>query len=47
MHELNKEESLFSAVLALPPDQRAAHLRQACAGDAALQARVEALLHAY
>src|SRR3984885_8598425 len=47
MHELNKEESLFSAVLSLPPDQRAAYLEQACAGDAPLRARVEALLKAH
>ena len=41
------EEIIFTAALALPPAQRAAHVAGACAGDAALQRRVEALLHAH
>ncbi len=38
------EESLFEAALELPREQRETYLNQACAGDAALRARIEALL---
>src|SRR5687767_4572394 len=39
-----KEAALFDAAIELPREQRAAHLDHACAGDAALRQRVEALL---
>jgi serine/threonine protein kinase len=42
-----REESLFDATLALPPEQRAAYLDQVCGQDAALRQRVAALLKAY
>jgi serine/threonine protein kinase len=41
------EETIFTAALTLPPAQRAAHVAAACAGDTALQRRVEALLRAH
>jgi len=41
------DESIFEAVLQLPPDRRAGYLDQACAGDAQLRQRVEALLLAH
>src|SRR5215831_11244897 len=41
-------ESIFAATVALAnADERAAYIEQACKGDAALQARVEALLRAH
>ncbi len=40
------EEELFSRASDLPAVERAAYLEKACAGDAALRARVEALLRA-
>ncbi len=40
------EEKLFAEALALPAGERAGFLRQACAGDNALQARIEGLLRA-
>src|SRR2546425_3397459 len=43
----NGEETIFAAVLALPPEERAACLDQACEGDAALRQRVEVLLNAH
>jgi eukaryotic-like serine/threonine-protein kinase len=43
----SREESLFEAALALPPEQRAAHLDKACGQDAALRQRVAALLKAH
>src|SRR5205809_845927 len=43
----NGEETIFAAVLALPPEERAACLARACGGDAALRHRVEALLNAH
>jgi tetratricopeptide (TPR) repeat protein len=42
----NPELTIFSEARRLPPDQRAAYLHQACAGDAALRQRVEKLLQA-
>jgi serine/threonine protein kinase len=42
----NREEEIFEAALQLPVEQRAAYLQEACAGDAALRARVEGLLKA-
>jgi serine/threonine protein kinase len=41
------EEALFAAVLEKPAAERAAFLDQACAGDAALRNRVEALLRSH
>ena len=41
------EEELFSHAAELPAAERAAYLEKACAGDAALRARVEALLQAH
>jgi serine/threonine protein kinase/tetratricopeptide (TPR) repeat protein len=38
------EVGIFAAALELPADQRGAYLDQACAGDAALRGKVEALL---
>jgi WD40 repeat protein/serine/threonine protein kinase len=40
-------ESIFAAAVALPAQERPDHLDQACAGDADLRARVEALLRAH
>ena len=40
------EEELFSRAAELPAAERAAYLDLACAGDAALRARIEALLRA-
>jgi eukaryotic-like serine/threonine-protein kinase len=42
-----RDESIFEAALALPPEQRAGYLDQACAGDVQLRQRVEALLRDY
>jgi serine/threonine protein kinase len=39
-----REESLFNAALALPPDQRTAFLDQACAGDPHLRQHLDRLL---
>jgi serine/threonine protein kinase/tetratricopeptide (TPR) repeat protein len=41
------EETLFEQALHLPPEQRAAFLDRACAGDADLRARLDALLAAH
>ena len=43
----NPEVAIFAAALELPADQRGAYLDQACAGDAALRGRVEALLRVH
>jgi len=43
----NGEETIFAAALALPPEERAACLDQACGGDAGLRQRVETLLNAH
>src|SRR6476660_1059959 len=40
-------EEIFADVLAKPPDERAAWLEQACAGDAELRGHVEQLLAAH
>ncbi len=45
--ELGREEALFAAALALPPDQRANYLAQACGHDGPLRQRVAALLQAF
>jgi eukaryotic-like serine/threonine-protein kinase len=42
----NPELTIFSAARRLAPDQRAAYLDQACAGEAALRQRIEELLRA-
>src|SRR6266704_2408520 len=47
MKEPNREETIFAAALALPPEERAACLDQACGGDAALRHRVEVLLNSH
>jgi tetratricopeptide (TPR) repeat protein len=41
-----REEALFEAALALPPEARPAYLDAACGGDAGLRARVERFLAA-
>jgi serine/threonine protein kinase/tetratricopeptide (TPR) repeat protein len=41
------EDSIFAAALKKPPAERAAYLDEACAGDPALRAEVEALLRAH
>src|SRR6266702_2938923 len=41
------EETIFAAALALPPEQRAACLDQACGGDTDLRRRVEVLLSSH
>ena len=43
----NKEEEIFDAASKLPASERSVYLQSACAGDAALLARVEALLKAH
>ncbi len=44
----DRTETVFAAAVALEdPDERAAYLDQACAGDPALRGRVEALLRAH
>src|SRR5262249_30746997 len=40
----DRSQDLFDQAVALPPDQRAAFLEAACAGDARLRAEVESLL---
>ena len=42
-----RDELIFEAALKLPPAERAGYLDQACAGDAELRQRVEALLRAH
>src|SRR5438105_2816769 len=42
-----REETIFIAALALPPEERADCLDQVCGGDAALRQRVEVLLNAH
>jgi serine/threonine protein kinase len=42
--EPRREEAIFDAVLALPPEQRPAYLGQACGQDAQLRQRIELLL---
>ena len=43
----SSEETIFGHALDLPVAERNAYLTQACAGDAALRVRVEALLQAH
>ncbi len=45
--EPRREEALFDAVVALPPEQRAAWLNQACGDDAQLRQRIEFLLQSH
>ena len=42
-----REEAIFDAVLALPPDQRPAYLEQACGQDTQLRQRIELLLRSH
>ena len=44
---MNSEETIFAAAAELPPEQRAAHLDEACAGQPELRARVEGLLRSH
>lgn len=39
-----RDESIFEAALQLPPEERVGYLDKACAGDAQLRQRVEAML---
>ena len=43
----DREEAIFEALLRLPDEQRAAHLRQACGADVQLRQGVETLLQAH
>ena len=45
--EPRREEAIFDAVLALPPEQRPAYLDQACGQDAQLRQRIELLLRSH
>ena len=48
MSELSKPVgAIFDAAIELPPERRAAYLREACGDDDALRQRVEALLRAH
>src|SRR6266699_2825720 len=47
MNTPKDEETIFAAALALPPEQRAACLDQACGGDSAVRSRVEVLLNSH
>ncbi len=48
MNDPAEQESLiFAEAAALPPEERAAYLDRACAGDAAVRARIESLLAAH
>src|SRR5438132_14432260 len=40
-------KDIFHAAVALAPNERAAHLEQACGGDASLRAAVESLLKSH
>ena len=44
MNSPKDEETILAAALALPPEERAACLDQACGGDTELRRRVEVLL---
>jgi serine/threonine protein kinase len=44
---MNSEETIFAAAAELPPERRAAHLDEACAGQPEVRARVEALLRSH
>src|SRR5215470_577460 len=41
-----REEEIFTAAVQLPAEERATYLEQACADDATLRQRIEALLRA-
>jgi WD40 repeat protein/tetratricopeptide (TPR) repeat protein len=45
-HDPRQVDAILQAAARLPPQQRSAYLDQACAGDAGLRRRVEALLQA-
>lgn len=47
LDQKTEEEDLFAAALALPNSERGAYVRRACEGDAALLARLLALLDAF
>jgi eukaryotic-like serine/threonine-protein kinase len=47
MNTPSREEALFQAAAQLPGPERAAFLDRECAGDAALRARLDALLAAH
>src|SRR5262245_42485297 len=42
-----RDEEIFTAVLALQPDERNAYLDRACQGDTQLEARVRSLLEGF
>jgi eukaryotic-like serine/threonine-protein kinase len=44
--EPGREEAIFDAAIALPPDQRAGYLARACGDDSPLRQRIQALLQA-
>jgi serine/threonine protein kinase len=44
---VDRTELIFSAVIALPSDERDTYLAQACAGDARLRARLDDMVHAH
>src|SRR5438094_3684738 len=46
MNEPHSVETIFSATLELPPEERAAYLDQACGQDDALRQRIDLLLNA-
>src|SRR5262245_5165354 len=43
----HREEAIFNGVLELPPEQRAAYIQHACAGNTELRRRVELLLKSH
>src|SRR5437016_2218817 len=43
----DREEAIFEALVRLPPEQRTAHLRQACGDDFQLREGIETLLQAH
>jgi hypothetical protein len=44
---VDRTELIFSAVIALPSDERDTYLAQACARDARLRARLDEMVHAH
>jgi serine/threonine protein kinase len=44
---INQEKEIFGRTLELPPEERAAYLREACKGDEDLRHRVQMLVDAY
>jgi hypothetical protein len=44
---INQEKEIFGRTIELPPEERAAYLREACKGDEDLRHRVQMLVDAY